>query len=194
MNAVRQFIERIRKARGRRNYPLCPDTPFQERNVVAGNRIVFCASGVLPGTPNYRHLVVVAHLRYLDREGLERFRIGTSTHEIWIWIQSRKTERVLWWTLFPPKQLIFRGQFDAGSEVIQGIARQHPDSPYWRRQAEQKTHECARFVGREIMFRLQVLDAGWKVPSQTNYGIWAHFTDRAVSRCYLDGEETAFQH
>lgn len=177
---------------------ICRDIRFQA--VETNKRVIAQWCGVLPGTPNYRHLLRCQHLRVLD-EGLGPFRAKPEfTHEWWIWCQKRTGKFT--------RLLLFRGQFDLGMWKLR-LAREQ--RPAFRAVAIQRAEiaidECAIAITETIaksmikasdpQMPVNLEGMVWsdirscltsRVPSGVNPGdntdwIWAMLIDQAYKRC-----------
>lgn len=176
---------------------ICRDIRFQA--VETNKRVIAQWCGVLPGTPNYRHLLRCQHLRMLD-EGLGPFRAGEFTHEWWIWCQKR-TGRFT-------RLLLFRGQFDLGAWKLRSAWEQRPAfRAVATQRAEAAIDECAIAITTTIaksmikasdpQMPVDLEGMVWsdirscltsRVPSGINPGdntdwIWAMLIDQAYKRC-----------
>ena len=187
---LRSFWRRLR----RRPTPICKDLPFGDIPITLqaleeNPWIVARYSGVLPNAPRLRHVVLVVHLRQIhNRPGYVPFRANPrSTHEIFIWYQRRSSVE--------EKKLLFRCEFDAGSEGFAEAAKEHPHRRYLAvKFAGDRADECARFVAKFVARQLRSSGSGGVVRSRYSDEDWMLVVERAARSCNTEGEKTEAQH
>ena len=103
-------------------HAIAPDIPFT--TLGANGRQISRWGGILPATPRHRHLLILQHLR--DVPGQRRpYKVEPEfTHEVWIWYQRLGD--------LAGKHLLFRGQYDCGSDLIAEADQIMPD---WNKKA-----------------------------------------------------------